>query len=241
MPTPPAGDSRYPEGGRGLPFPLSPVLFLVVIFYLNFTSRVILSPLLPVLEPELGLGHGEAGFLFFLLQIGYCAGLLASGFVSSRWNHRRTILLSTTTLGLILLAMSRSTSIAAMRAGLVLLGTATGLYLPAGIATITSLVSQQHWGKALAIHELAPNLGYITAPLLAEALLRVVPWRGILAVLGVLAVIAGICCRLFGGEERTGPSRPTSRRWASSHAIQRCGSRRCSSASPSGQVWGFTQ
>jgi len=205
MPTPPAGDSRYLEGRCGLSFPLSPVLFLVVIFYLNLTSRVILSPLLPILEHELGLGHGEAGFLFFLLQIGYCAGLLASGFVSSRWNHRRTILLSTTTLGLVLLAMSRSTSIAVIRAGLVLLGTTAGLYLPAGIATITSLVSQEHWGKALAIHELAPNLGYITAPLLAEALLRAVPWRGILAVFGVLAILMGGCFHLFG---RGGAHRP---------------------------------
>jgi NNP family nitrate/nitrite transporter-like MFS transporter len=205
MPTPAAGDPRSLELRGGLPFPLPPVLFLVVIFYLNFTSRVILAPLLPIMERELGLGHGEAGSLFFLLQIGYCAGLLASAFISCRWNHRRTILLSTTTLGLILLAMSRSTSIGVIRAGLVLLGTAAGLYLPAALATITSLVSREHWGKALAIHELAPNLGYITAPLLAEALLRAVPWRGILAVLGLLAVLMGGCFLLFG---RGGAHRP---------------------------------
>ncbi|MFI5341272.1 MAG: nitrate/nitrite transporter [Candidatus Methylomirabilales bacterium] len=192
-----------------MPLPLMPLLFLVVIFYLNFTSRVILSPLLPIVEHELGLGHGEAGSLFFLLQIGYCAGLLASGFISCRWNYRRTILLSTTTLGLVLLAISRSTSITVIRAGLVLLGTAAGLYLPAGIATITRMVSQEHWGKALAIHELAPNLGYVTAPLLAEALLRAVPWRGILAVLGVLAVLMGGCFRLFGrgGAHKSEPPR----------------------------------
>jgi len=193
----------------GLPVPLSPVVFLVVIFYLNLTSRVILSPLLPILEHDLGLGHGEAGSLFFLLQIGYCAGLLASGFISYRWNHRHTILLSTTSLGLVLLAMSRSTSIVVIGAGLVLLGTAAGLYLPAGIATITSLVSREHWGKALAIHELAPNLGYATAPLLAEALLRVVSWRGILAILGVLAVLMGGCFPLLGrgGTHRPEPTR----------------------------------
>jgi NNP family nitrate/nitrite transporter-like MFS transporter len=205
MPTPPVGDSRYSEGRRGFPFPLPPVLFLVVIFYLNFTSRVILSPLLPVLEPELGLGHGEAGSLFLVLQFGYCTGLLLSAFVSCRLSHRGTILLSTVAGGLILLAMSRSTSLTGLRVGLWLLGTSAGLYLPAGIATITSLVSQEHWGKALAIHELAPNLGYITAPLLAEALLRAVPWRGILAIFGVLAILVGGCFHLFG---RGGAHRP---------------------------------
>jgi NNP family nitrate/nitrite transporter-like MFS transporter len=191
------------------PFPFSPILFLVAIFYLNFTSRVILSPLLPILEHDLGLGHGEAGSLFLLLQVGYCAGLMASGFVSCRWNHRRTILLSTTTLGLVLLAMSQTSSIAAMRPGLVLLGAAAGLYLPSGIATITREISQEHWGKALAIHELAPNLGFITAPLLAEALLRVLPWRGILAVLGILAILIGVGFRMFGqgGAHRSEPPR----------------------------------
>ncbi len=188
-----------------VPLPLMPVLFLVIIFSLNFTSRVILSPLLPIVERELGLGHGEAGSLFFLLQVGYCTGLLASGFISFRWNYRRTILLSTTSLGLVLLAMSWSASVAMIRADLVLLGTAAGLYLPAGIATITRMVRQEHWGKALAIHELAPNLGYVSAPLLAEALLKIVPWRGILAALGVLAVLMGGCFLQFG---RGGTHRP---------------------------------
>lgn len=205
MPTPPAGGSRYSEGRRGFPFPLPPILFLVVIFYLNFTSRVILSPLLPVLEPELGLGHGEAGALFLVLQFGYCTGLLLSGFVACRLSHRGTILLSTVATGLILLALSRSTSLTGLRVGLWLLGTSVGLYLPAGIATITGMVSQEHWGKVLAVHELAPNLGYVTAPLVAEALLRVVPWRGILGVFGVLAVLMGGCFLLFG---RGGAHRP---------------------------------
>jgi NNP family nitrate/nitrite transporter-like MFS transporter len=101
MPTPPAGGSRYSEGRRGFPFPLPPILFLVVIFYLNFTSRVILSPLLPVLEPELGLGQGEAGALLLILQFGYCTGLLLSGFAACRLSHGGTILLSTVGTGLI--------------------------------------------------------------------------------------------------------------------------------------------
>lgn len=101
---------------------------------MNFTSRVILSPLLPVLEPELGLGHGETGSLFLILQFGYCTGLLLSVFVACRLSHRGTILLSTVAAGLILLALSRSTSLTGLRVGLWLLGTSAGLYLPAGIS-----------------------------------------------------------------------------------------------------------
>lgn len=116
-----------------MPFPLMPVFFLVGIFYLNFTSRVVLSPLLPVLERDLGLGHGQAGSLFLLAQLGYCGGLLGSGFVSWRWNHRWTITLSTLGVGLALLAVSQATSVTGIRAWLVLLGVFAGLYLPSGI------------------------------------------------------------------------------------------------------------
>ncbi len=65
------------------PFPVWPVLFCTAIFYLNFAARVILAPLLPVVETELGIGHGSAGSLFFFIQVGYGVGLMASGLVSS--------------------------------------------------------------------------------------------------------------------------------------------------------------
>lgn len=59
-----------------LPFPLLPIAFLTGIFYLNFVSRVILGPFLPVIERELGLGHGGAGSIFLFIQLGYASGLL---------------------------------------------------------------------------------------------------------------------------------------------------------------------
>jgi NNP family nitrate/nitrite transporter-like MFS transporter len=181
-----------------LPFPLFPVAFLAAIFYLNFGSRVLLGPFLPVIEAELGLGHGSAGSLFVSIQIGYSAGLLASGFVSWRLTHRRTIVLSSVGVGLALLALARTASLAQMHACLILLGLAAGLYLPTGIATITELVEEPHWGKALAVHEWAPNLGFISAPLLAEALLAVMSWRGVLAVVGVVAILLGCCFAAWG-------------------------------------------
>lgn len=188
---------------------LSPLLFLVVIFYLNFTSRVVLGPLLPVLEIELGLGHGQAGSLFLLMQLGYSLGLLGSVFLAGHLNHRRTILVSTTAVGLMLLVASQSASVTGLRVGLILLGMAAGLYLPSGIAMVTGETSQAQWGKALAIHELAPNLGFVTAPLVAEGLLRLLSWRGVLAVLGLLAILAGVCFRLYGrgGDQKPDPPR----------------------------------
>ncbi len=181
-----------------LRFPLFPIAFLTAIFYLNFGSRILLGPFLPVIERELGLGHGGAGSLFLFIQIGYASGLLGSGFVSWRLTHRRTVVLSSIGVGLAMIALSRATSLVEMYLWLVMVGLTAGLYLPTGIATITELVEEPHWGKAMAVHELAPSLAYITAPLLAEALLTVTSWRNVLAIVGGGAVVLGVCFRFWG-------------------------------------------
>ena len=40
--------------------------------------------------------------------------------------------------------------------------------MPSAIATITSLVDKRHWGKAISVHELAPNLAFFVSPFIAE-------------------------------------------------------------------------
>jgi NNP family nitrate/nitrite transporter-like MFS transporter len=175
-----------------------PLLFLVGTFLLNFLARIVLSPLMPTVEQDLKLGHDEAGSLFLLISLGYCIGLLGSGFVSSRLNHRRTIILSSLAVGGALLVVSFSYHLWAIRYGLLVLGAGAGLYLPSGIATITELVKPEHWGKAIAIHELAPNLGFVTAPLLSEALLNWTSWRGVLILFGIGSIAAGMVFAFFG-------------------------------------------
>ncbi|MGQ9646354.1 MAG: MFS transporter [Thermodesulfobacteriota bacterium] len=179
-------------------FQVGPLLFLVGIFFLNFLARIVLSPLMPAVEKDLKIGHDEAGSLFFLISLGYCTGLLASGFVSSRLSHRRTIFLSSIAVGFGLVIVSISHHLWGIRSGLIFLGMAAGFYLPSGIATVTELVIPEHWGKAIAIHELAPNLGFVIAPLLAEALLGLFSWRGVLSLTGVGSIIAGAVFGLWG-------------------------------------------
>ena len=175
-----------------------PLLFLVGIFFLNILSRVILSPLMPAVEKDLKVGHDEAGSFFFLISLGYCIMLLASGFVSSRLNHRRTIILSSMAVGGALLIVGLSHRLWGIRFGLLLLGMAAGLYLQSGIATITGLVSSRDWGKAIGIHEVAPNLGFFAAPFLAEALLAWFTWRGVAMVIGMASILAAVVFAFFG-------------------------------------------
>ena len=78
-----------------------------------------------------------------------------------------------------------------------------GFYMPSAIATLTGVTSQEHWVRALAVHELGPNLGFITVPLLAKALLKFFSWRESLALVGVACVLMGFLFLIFGRGENT--------------------------------------
>jgi NNP family nitrate/nitrite transporter-like MFS transporter len=189
------------QNGAVVPFrshiPL--LLCLVGMHFLNVISRIILAPLMPTVEGDLHIGHGAAGSLFLSIALGVSVGLLGSGFISSRFTHRSTISLSSITVGGSLLAISLGDTLWGIQSGLILLGLSAGIYFPSAIATLTAMVSPKDWGKALGIHQGAPNLAFVAAPLLAEVLMLWFSWRGVMAFIGGTAIIAGIAFTRFGG------------------------------------------
>jgi NNP family nitrate/nitrite transporter-like MFS transporter len=180
---------------------LGPLLILTSIFFINFVSRIVLAPLIPRIETDLNLTHADAGTLFFMISLGYFITLIGSGFVSSRFTHKRTIIISNTALGFALIGTAFCGGAWTMRLGLFSLGMAAGLYLPSGIATLMSIISFRHWGKALAIHEMAPNLSFVAAPLICEAVLVWFSWRTAFLLIGFVALIM---IPVFVGHSRGG-------------------------------------
>ena len=162
---------------------------------------------MPRVKADLALSHAEAGSLFLLISLGYFTTLLASGFISSRLTHRKTIMLSGISMGVALFITAFSTSLWGMRLGLIAMGMAAGPYMPSGLATLTTLFDYRHWGKALALHELAPNLSFVLAPLVAEVLLYWFSWRNVFMALGFAAfMLAAVFARLGrGGDFRGDP------------------------------------
>jgi len=184
---------------------LGPLLILTAIFFLNVVSRVTLAPLTPEIEINFNLTHADAGALFFLISLGAFITLTGSGFISSRLNHKRTIIISNTALGLALIGIAFCKDVWSLRLALFMLGMAAGLYLPSGIATLTDLIKSQHWGKALAIHDIAPNLSIVAAPLIAEAIMTRYSWRIAFVFFGLAALVMGpLFARLGRGGESFG-------------------------------------
>jgi NNP family nitrate/nitrite transporter-like MFS transporter len=141
----------------------------------------------------MNLTREQAGSFFLISASGYFISLLCSGFVSSFLHHRKTIVLSAVASGSAFIYMGLCQNLMSMRIGLFMMGMAAALYLPSGIAMLTSAISSRNWGKAIGIHELAPNLSFLLAPVLCEGLLLWLSWRNVLVVIGTASILMGFC------------------------------------------------
>ena len=184
---------------------LPPLLLLTLIFFLNFVSRISISPLAPEIEKSLHLTHLQAGSLFFVISTGYFTGLLGAGWLVARISHRRAVFISSLVLAVALIGSVSSASLASLRLLLFLMGFTSGIYLPSGIAIISDLIEPRQLGKAYAIHELAPNLALVAAPLMAEAVMIWFSWRAVMVLIGGAMFVAAFGFIQFGrGGDFTG-------------------------------------
>lgn len=165
-------------------------LFVAWLFYLTFVGRIIFAPLMPSIETDLGISHTQAGTLFLMISLGMFCGQVSSGFFSSRIYHRGTLTASALVMGVALLLFHFVNSILAVRVLMFFAGVAGGLHIPSAIATITAEVRREDWGKALGVHQTAPPLSFVSAPLIAALLSGWFSWRSILVIFGVLCFLS---------------------------------------------------
>lgn len=172
-------------------FDAKPVLLLVTVVTITFLARMLLSPLLLQIRAHYGLTHAEGGSLFLVLSVGYSVSVLLSGFVAERLHHRGTVLASAFVVAGALALIGTGPPFALFLVGIALAGVGAGLYGPSGIAMLTGVAQSQHWGRALALHEMGPILGFFGAPVLANLALRFGDWRVPFLVVAGASVIAG--------------------------------------------------
>lgn len=175
---------------------LAPVLVLTFIFFLHFMGRHLAGPLLPAMEEDLGIGHAVGGLFILCLGTGFFISQLAAAFLNARFGYRRCVLLSLWGTAVTMALVGITGSAWALFPAFFGLGLTGGLYVPSGIALISVIVRPQDWGKAMGIHELAPNLALILTPFFATAAVTTLSWRsGYLVLSGFLAVMGGVYFR----------------------------------------------
>lgn len=168
------------------------VSFLTVMIFFSMYSRLLLAPLLIYLQTDLGIGTAEATSLFIPLSIAYAAAMLSSGYLATHMNHRRTIALSAVVLGVGLILFGVSRNLSVLYGSSALIGGGAGLYPPSGVASVTELVHEDIRGRAIALHEVGPNLAFVVAPLVVTLGVSVASWRWVTIGSGIIAIVAGV-------------------------------------------------
>jgi MFS transporter, NNP family, nitrate/nitrite transporter len=173
-------------------------LSLAWLFYLGFVSRVLFAPLMPDIEADLGIGHGEAGNLFLMMSLGYLLAPICSGYISSWLNHLGTMKLSALLVGIALIPASFAKSTGSLGICLMIVGFAGSLHVPSAITTITAEIQKSDWGKGLSVHQCAPPLSFVSAPLIAAFLLQWFSWREIVLIWAGIALFSALLYSLLG-------------------------------------------
>lgn len=174
--------------------PFAPVLptlgLLTSVFLANFLARSLFGPLLLPISTHLNLTLATSANLFLFLSGGYGSAVFCAGFISHLLGHQRTIVLSVGSIGLGLLGLAASQTFLTFAFWTTVMGAGAGLYMPSSVVTITEITPAAHWGRAFAVHELAPNLALLLAPLLVELFL---PWSGYAF---LFRLLGGLCLGL---------------------------------------------
>ncbi len=165
------------------------------LWFLTFSTRTALSPLLPVIEDELHLSHALSGGLYLALAIGHTISLLMSGALAPRVGYKRLILIGYMMLAAVLTCPWFAEGYYILIGIFFLIGAGGGLYLPSAILLLTKIYNARHWGKALALHDTAASISILSIPFLATLSLYFMNWRGFFLVLAVFCVLAAA---LFG-------------------------------------------
>ena len=179
-----------------MPEPLIEKLNIVIpimwLFFISFVSRVIFAPLMPAIETDLGFSHAQAGKLFLIVSIGSLLAPLIAGLISSRIYHRKTLAFAAWLSGFILILFLFPNDQWSMGILMVLTGIAAGLHLPSAVPVIGAEVQKKDIGKAMSIHQLAPPLGFISAPFITALLIEWMSWRYILIIWGIVILLSAL-------------------------------------------------
>jgi NNP family nitrate/nitrite transporter-like MFS transporter len=181
-------------------------IFLLLVFwslwFLNFSARIIMSPLLPIIEDELVISHAMAGSIFSFLSAGYTISSLLSGFLSPRIGYKRSIVLGFIILITAVFCLKYASSYPSFAVITLFVGLGAGIYLPSIMPLLTAIFARDNWGKAIAFHETAASFSILSIPLLTAAALSFFHWRSLFTILSMACLVVIIFFCMFSPDPR---------------------------------------
>lgn len=158
--------------------------------FLCHLGELIFPGVMLAVRDELHLSATQTTDLAVLGYVLMGAGALPVGWWTDAWGSRRVLLVYFFAMTVAGLAVAAAPSAELLFAALTLLGLATSMYHPAGLAMLSLGVEKR--GRALGINGVAGSIGIALGPALGLVASSLGFWQGAYLVLAALASLAGL-------------------------------------------------
>ncbi len=147
---------------------------------------IVLPPLFPLLEAELGVGYAALGLLLSLPNLATMLLQTPIGFLVDRFGARRPLVIGLMVMGGAVAGAGLAPGYGALMALMVLMGVGNSVFHPANYAILAARIEPGRLGRAFSIHTFAGSLGWAASPAVVVFLTALWSWH-------VALVIAGLC------------------------------------------------
>lgn len=158
----------------------------------NYGVRMALSAVLPAIMQELDLSYSGAGVLATAFFYSYAVMNFPAGLLGDRFGSRRVLVIGLVAGGLFAMATGLATSFGALLAARLMTGVSQGCLFSNDRAIIVAVTPPGKITLGQAVSFTGPGLGIGLGLFLGGALAEVMSWRWVLALLGVLPIVAAL-------------------------------------------------
>ena len=161
---------------------------------------IVLPPLFPLLEAELGVGYAALGLLLSLPNLASMVLQTPVGFLVDRFGARRPLVIGLIVMGGAVAAAGVAPGYGALMVIAVLMGVGNSVFHPADYAILAARIEPGRLGRAFSLHTFAGNLGWAVAPAIVVSLAAWWSWQVALITVGLCGVATALVIMTQGQE-----------------------------------------
>lgn len=153
---------------------------------------IVLPPLFPLLEAELGVGYAALGLLLSLPNLATMVLQTPVGLLVDRFGARRPLVIGLIVMGGAVAAAGVAPNYGALMVFAVLIGIGNSVFHPADYAILAARIEPGRLGRAFSLHTFAGNLGWAVAPGIMVFLAAWWSWQVALIIVGLGGVAVAL-------------------------------------------------